>query len=521
MRPAARATLRRGAASLGWILLAAAPLAGCGGAGHDTPPPRLVILYATCSLNKTYLAPYDSTVTDTPNLARFGGQAAVLQRHMTETGVSGPAYASILTGTQADRHGIYSHPTPLAEDGYLVSEAFAAAGYEPFFWSGHPMAGAALGYGQGVPPQNVVFTKGSGTPADRDRLTALDDRFAAILDHLERDPSYRAYVQIEFTLTHGPYDRRTTPRERGAFLAAHPEAAGGLSVADLDRYLDLYTRNSFQLTWNFPETAARLGLTPEDVAGLARTLDLTYRVAVAALDRQFGALLDRIHRHGLDGASLIVFTSDHGEILYRQNAFFHWTHGKQLAPEVLEVPCLIRGAGVRPGPYDKVTRSVDLFPTLAGLSGVSLPRGLDLPGRDLSGALRGTEPEPDLIAYAHTSLLAPEEYRRPPGLALRNTLHPAPDPRYIWTLIRDRDTVFQLCRELSGDWHVQVFDWATDRGETRDLYDPKDPEHAARKQDLLAAKLRLEDGFAREEADTTVAARQERLERLRSLGYVN
>jgi len=506
-------------------MLAGLLVAGCrGGSGAgsaDAPAPRLVVLYATCSLNKTYLTPYDPSMPDTPGLARFARTAAVLERHMTETGVSGPAYASILTGTQADRHGIYSHPTALPPDRFLVSEAFAAGGYDTYFWSGHPMAGVRLGYGQGVPADHVVFTEGSGTIADRDRLTAHGDRFPEILDRLGRDPSYRAYVQVEFTLTHGPYDRRTTPEERAAFLAAHPEAAGGLTPEVLERYLALYDRNSFNLTWNFPETVERLGLSRDDVEVMARALEVGYRTAVVNLDRQFGALVEAIHEHGLDAASLIVFTADHGEILYRSNAFFHWTHGKQLAPEVLEVPCLIRGAGARAGPYPNVTRSVDLFPTLAGLCGLSLPRDLDLPGRDLSPALRGREPAPALPAYAHTSLLAPEEYRRLPGLTLRNALHPAPDPRYIWTLIRDGDRVFKLCREAEGDWRVEVFDWGADRGETHDLYDPANPEHAARKQDLLAYKLRLEEGFARDTADTTEAAREERLERLRSLGYVN
>jgi hypothetical protein len=155
------------------------------------------------------------------------------------------------------------------------------------------------------------------------------------------------------------------------------------------------------------------------------------------------------------------------------------------------------------------------------LCGLSLPPDLKLAGRDLSRALRGTEPAPELMAYSHTSLLAPEEYRRLHGLTLRDTLYPAPDPRYIWTLIRAGDRVFKLCRQPGGDWHVQVFDWGADRGETRDLFDPKNPEHAAKKQDLLAYKLRLEQGFARSVADTSVAAQMERLERLRSLGYVN
>ena len=45
-------------------------------------------------------------------------------------------------------------------------------------------------------------------------------------------------------------------------------------------------------------------------------------------------------------------------------------------PEVLSVPLIIGPsvAGVRPGIHDRVTRSIDLLPTLLGLSGISDPR---------------------------------------------------------------------------------------------------------------------------------------------------
>ena len=71
-----------------------------------------------------------------------------------------------------------------------------------------------------------------------------------------------------------------------------------------------------------------------------------------------------VDERGLRDESLVVFTADHGELLYRDNALFPWSHDFQLAPEVLRAPLLIRGPGVAPGRAEWVTRSIDLYPTI-------------------------------------------------------------------------------------------------------------------------------------------------------------
>ena len=138
-------------------------LGACGSGGADgngsAARPRLVVLYATCTLNKDFLSPYEPAIPYTPNLSRFASEGIVLQRHVTEDGQSGIAFASLYAGVQADRHGVYFHPRELPASLELVTEAFANGGYETFYWSGQPMAAAELGYAQGVPPANV-FTHG-------------------------------------------------------------------------------------------------------------------------------------------------------------------------------------------------------------------------------------------------------------------------------------------------------------------------------------------------------------------------
>ena len=108
--------------------------------------PRLVLLYAPCSVNKFYLSPYNPQVTYTPAIERFASEASVFMKHQAESGQSGVAYASIVTGSQADIHGVFSHPRPLQKSLYTITDAFAENGYDVHFWAQQIMANYSLGY---------------------------------------------------------------------------------------------------------------------------------------------------------------------------------------------------------------------------------------------------------------------------------------------------------------------------------------------------------------------------------------
>ena len=155
------------------------------------PAPRLVLLYATCTLNKDYLQPYNETRL-TPNLAAFAEESAVFTNHQTESGLSGPAFASIFSGTQADRHGLFWHPRRLPDDLFLISEAFSAGGYESHYWSGHPMTTPKFNFSQGVKKRNIT----------RKRIRAHHPNFQSMLRKLRDNPEHRAFVMTSFAVTH-------------------------------------------------------------------------------------------------------------------------------------------------------------------------------------------------------------------------------------------------------------------------------------------------------------------------------
>ncbi len=498
--------------SLAALVLALATSVGAVSCGGGVEPPRLVVLYAACTVNKSYLSPYDDDVDFTPAFAKFASEGVTFERHVTEAGQSGISFASLFSGVHAPVHRAYRHPIRIPDDLWLITEAYADAGYDTWFYNGHRMGSIELNYGQGVPPDQAIQTAFMKV----DEYTATDARFAGILERLQADPKAKAFVLINLTVSHSPYHAYARPEVIDEFFRLYPRRVGALKPEVYNRMIRIYDTHRLALQWDYEKTVAKLGLTEVDERDLHATLELAYRACMYFLDKKFGEFVDSIDAAGLRDDSLIAFTSDHGEVLYRDNALYQYTHGLQLAPEVLDVAWLLRGKGIRPGRYGSVTRSIDVYPTLAELSGISLPDGIE--GVSLADAVRGRAKEPELVAFSHTTTLGPNL------LALFQDWHevidrnPTEDARWSQVRVRSGDLVLKLRHEGGDRWIEQVFDLASDREERRDLYDPNDPRHAALASRAKAYRERLVDAFHSGEGAylSSEAAR----EHLQGLGYV-
>jgi arylsulfatase A-like enzyme len=459
--------------------------------------PRIVLLYATCSLNRDYTAAYDPSVPFTPHLAALARESAVFEDHWTETGLSGTDFASILTGTHAERHGVYKHPRELAQGVELVFEAFARAGWETFHWAEHGMAAPKYGYSEGVAPKNRF----------RERMAADDRRLQRLLGALAREPERRALLATTFTLTHSPYSLETLDE----LLADHPERARGLARAEIERLHALYAEHFVPLQTRHAETLAALGLAPDEVERLAQVVELAYEASVHHLDRELGALLALLDEHDLADETLLVFTADHGETLQRAQRLFPWTHSPELAPETLRPPLVVRGPGVRAGRIRGVTRSIDLFPTVAGLAGVPVAPGT-VQGVDLSAALRGTGELPALAAPVHGTLRQWSFFT--PDLIENVRVGKKEGPFYFrWSRAGDA-------------WEFEVLELASDEPD-RDRFDPDDPLHAAAAAELWAYRQRQIEAFrrffpkeAQSRAEELGHLGEEELRALSALGYI-
>lgn len=136
---------------------------------------------------------------------------------------------------------------------------------------------------------------------------------------------------------------------------------------------------------------------PAEHEEVARRQYAGYASHITALDRNVGRLRAALDELGLTGDTLVIFTSDHGNMLRS-----HGLHEKQLPyEESISVPFIACQPGTVPeGAVAETLLNVpDLMPTLLAQLGVQCPDTVE--GQDLSFALRGRrghEPSSAFIA---------------------------------------------------------------------------------------------------------------------------
>lgn len=210
-----------------------------------------------------------------------------------------------------------------------------------------------------------------------------------------------------------PYDRLYRPEDMPPRRAAHDEFA--------------------RIPPSIRPAAADMGiehidLTAIDDGFLARIKALYYG-KISHIDRWVGVLLRVLDEKGLAENTLVVFTSDHGELLGDHRLFYKC----YLPCEAdMRVPLLIRWPQrFKSGICNAFTGSVNLMPTLLDAAGVSIPSSCQ--GESLLPLLEGKQaggPE-YVVSYAE-----PGRYR------IR-------DRRYAYTRYPDQtmDTLYDLERD--------------------------------------------------------------------------
>jgi arylsulfatase A-like enzyme len=354
--------------------LGAALLALACSACADERPNVVLVVVDTLRADHTSLHGYERPTT--PRIARWAEGGVVFERAWSACSWTTPSMNMLLTGDVR----IENSGTILPAQRTLA-EAASAAGYRTFAVVDNPLltraeAGAARGAGRGAGGgagrgaglgfdrgfEGYVLREGPRSAEERDGWggEAVVQRG---LEWIEAADDGRPFLLwLHLFDPHFPYD---------------PD--GGMRFLPADE----------------PARRARLedALLPEDAGALddrayaevERQLAL-YDSEVLAVDRALGRMFDRLEELGLEGSTIVVLTSDHGEGLWErphgvgeepkpENVFppLYYEHGTQLYSEQVHVPLVLRGPGVPEGV--RVARDVsllDVAPTLLSL--------LDLPG---------------------------------------------------------------------------------------------------------------------------------------------
>jgi arylsulfatase A-like enzyme len=178
----------------------------------------------------------------------------------------------------------------------------------------------------------------------------------------------------------------------------------------------------------------------EDIAG--------YYAAITAVDDQIGRILATLRQRGLEDNTIVLFTSDHGNMLGSRAKTLKqkpWEESIRV-PGILRFPKDLHARQVN----DSIFSHADVAPTLLAMCGVPPPNGMQ--GENLSSELLGRKRQPSSAA-ALLQIFGPagnEEGGGWRGLRTRTHLYARTKeaPWLLYDLEKDPDEQHNLVSDL-------------------------------------------------------------------------
>jgi len=201
-------------------------------------------------------------------------------------------------------------------------------------------------------------------PTDAFEDAYIGRRAAEWIDAVPDDFPWHYFVS--FVGPHDPFDPPTEYADRYRGAEMPPAIHDGMSGKP--RWVQERTR----------------GLTPDEVTATRRQ----YCGAIELIDDQIGRILEALDRRGMADNTVVVYSSDHGEMLGD-----HGLYTKSLAYEgSLRIPLVAAGPGIGGGrACDAPVELIDVNATLCDLAGLEAQQGID--ARSFAPVLRGDTSE--------------------------------------------------------------------------------------------------------------------------------
>ncbi|HOJ34479.1 MAG TPA: sulfatase-like hydrolase/transferase [Candidatus Hydrogenedentes bacterium] len=462
---------------------------------HRNSKPNLLFLW-TDEQRADTISVYGNNKIKTPNLAQLARESIVFENAYVTQPVCTPSRSSVMTGLWPHQNGCTQNnvaldettptfPELLDDDDYctgyfgkwhLGDEIFPQHGFQEW-QSIEDMYWRYYRENRDIDKKSdyCAWLKELGYEPDTSRGD-FSREFAAALPIQHCKPKFLEQKACDFLRRHQkePFILYVN------FLEPHMPFTGPLN--EYHRPDEVYLPSNFDdpLEENEPEAyreraakytgmySGKFDLSKESEW---RRLIAQYWGLVSQVDISVGAILTELERLGLADNTIVVFTSDHGDMMGSHRLI----EKSIMYQEALRVPWMIR----LPKPYSQHRRvkehvsHIDLVPTLLEL--MNKPQRDDLPGKSLVPFLSGRRKmvEPVFVQWNAVKKLA--EGRNPGGRLRDEANQEKISSRAIIT-----QDGWKLCIH-TGDKN-QLFHLAKDPGETKNLF--TQPEHEPRIRSL-------------------------------------
>jgi len=376
--------------------------AGCLGVRKSKGPklPNLVFMFPD-QFRRQAIGCMNEDPVITPFLDRFAWQSMVLTDAVSSYPVCSPFRAQLFTGKYPISNGVTTNcnsgkDVMLKQNARCLSDILYDSGYslgylgkwhldkphEPYVGRRRGRKGMGLVWDEFVPAQRrhgftFWYAYNCRDQHLNPRYWTTDAKRNEPIYFNEWSTKHEADVAIEFIRNpQGKY--REPDKPFALFVAPNPPHTPFDQVPQ--KYVDMYRGKNYKDLLNRPNVDLN------NPHPQAKAHVKNYFAAVTGTDEQFGRILETLKEQGLENNTIVVFTSDHGEMMGSHNRM----HKGVPYEESLGIPFIIRWPGKIPARRDNLLLTpADIMPSLLGLMGLAdcIPR--DVEGSDYSSIMLG------------------------------------------------------------------------------------------------------------------------------------
>ena len=350
--------------------------------------PMNVLLYITDEQRWDCMGAYGNPIIKTPNMDRLAETGVRFNYMFSQFPLCGPSRACFMTGQYPQAHGVHFNGVPLPihaprlprtlkQHGYRTAQvglfnieprAGRYYGYDVFHYQGteYPKWAAERGvtdtYPYGGKPRPSYFYGSLDYAAEYHAASWVAETAIKVLEEIKDGPFY---LEVNERYPHLPY----------------------VAPAPYDKMYD-------------PEKVAiapSVSRDREDFQSIKEKHAIYYGM-ISLVDHNFGRILTRLEELGLADNTIVIFTTDHGDMLGHHDLWSKWS----LYDDDARLPFIVRYPGQPKAGMvvDELADKIDLMPTVLDLLGVPVPRGVQ--GRSLVPVIEGRQQGKDAV-FAYQS----------------------------------------------------------------------------------------------------------------------
>ncbi|QEX22819.1 choline-sulfatase [Hypericibacter adhaerens] len=374
--------------------------------GRPSRPQPNILLVVFDQMSALALPDYGHPLVRTPHLSRLAARGTVFERAYCASPLCSPSRYALLTGLLPSRIGAYDNASELPSGVPTLMHHLRAAGYRTCLAGKMDFTGADQLHGYEERLTTDLSPSDFGWVPDWDHPDQVQPWFHTLQSVAEAGPcDYSLSLQYDEEATFKAVQwlhKAKASADPRPFLLTLSVMQPHDPYQALRRFWDLYDHDSIDMPV-LPAVPAAMrdpvgrrmyamydrGEFPVGEIEIRRARHAYYAM-VSYCDELLGRLLAALAALGLDRDTMVIVTSDHGDMLGERGLWYKMN----FFDGAVRVPLVMQGPGIEAGRrIAEPVSHLDLLPTLLSLTGTAVDASAaNLDGRDLSSGMTGGLP---------------------------------------------------------------------------------------------------------------------------------